>query len=196
MLKKVYTVFKKKQAVLCGSVTKFQFFCGSGDLEFRAPGYESWLHHSGPCTDKSHDHSCFNFHNSKTGIHGPWGLRNRPRSPSAHGKRSVSSCYSTTKGARDQCWGDGVLPWVLWTSLNRPQVPWEALEQRNYQVQPGIMQVDLTPALQRMQRYGWRFTKRSHWWGKGLSIRLAEAETEKKTAMGDSGGRNERILLA
>lgn len=76
------------------------------------------------------------------------------------------------------------------------RVPLEALEQRNYQVQPGIMQVNLTPALQRTQRYRWRFTKRSHWWGKGLRIRLVEAERDKKTTMGDSGGRNERMLLA
>lgn len=85
--KKVYNVSKKKQAVLCGLVTNFQFFfsmtqCGAGDF-----ASECLLTNS----DSTTQDPVWSWTSNVTarasvsttaeqGGKGPWGLRNSPRS--------------------------------------------------------------------------------------------------------------------
>lgn len=118
--------------------------------------------------------SCLNFHSDKTAIRDSlWGFNKiMPCQAYWHDRHSVNmSCASATERIWHQSGGDPQCSpeqsELHWRSRSMPLGP---LKQRSYPVQPGIMQINLGPALGRMHKDLWLFTKCLHWWGKGLEL--------------------------
>lgn len=63
-----------------------------------------------------------------------------------YGKHSINSCHSAAKGVWEQGWETSVSSECCELNRTDHRVPLEALEQRNYWLQPGITQVNLMPA--------------------------------------------------
>lgn len=111
-----------------------------------------------------------------------------------YGKHSINSCYSTAKGVWEQGWETSVSPECCELNRTDHRVPLEALEQRNYWLQPGITQVNLMPA----------FIQCTNTCDYLQSICIdgerawisTEAGREKCNIKENSGGRNERTLPA
>lgn len=111
-----------------------------------------------------------------------------------YGKHSINSCYSTAKGVWEQGWETSVSPECYELNRTDHRVPLEALEQRNYWLQPGITQVNLMPA----------FIQCTNTCDYLQSICIdgekawisTEAGRGKCNIKENSGGRNERTLPA